>query len=386
MSGIYIHIPFCKQACHYCDFHFSTSLKMKKQLLEALEKELLLRKSEFNGLVVGSVYLGGGTPSLLSQRDINSLLEKVSLYYELSPNAEITLEANPDDLSEAYVKELSETLVNRISLGVQSFNPKALKFMNRAHNNLQAKQSMEWVSQYFSNYSVDLIYGIPENSGLQPDVKEGVSEVWQSDIDTALSYSPKHISCYALTVEPKTALFHQINSGKIMPLSEQKAAEEYDYLKNSLKRAGYTHYEFSNFSLPGYAAVNNSGYWQGMSYIGIGPSAHSYNGKERSWNISNNTKYIQSLSENHLPATRETLSIGARYNEFVMTNLRTSKGISTEQISTLFGPSFTEYLLKEAQEKIRNGQLLLDKNGVLKAAPQAQFFTDGLAAHLFYID
>ncbi len=386
MSGIYIHIPFCKQACHYCDFHFSTSLKMKKQLLEALEKELLLRKSEFNGLVVGSVYLGGGTPSLLSQRDINSLLEKVSLYYELSPNAEITLEANPDDLSEAYVKELSETLVNRISLGVQSFNPKALKFMNRAHNNLQAKQSMEWVSQYFSNYSVDLIYGIPENSGLQPDVKEGVSEVWQSDIDTALSYSPKHISCYALTVEPKTALFHQINSGKIMPLSEQKAAEEYDYLKNSLKRAGYTHYEFSNFSLPGYAAVNNSGYWQGMSYIGIGPSAHSYNGKERSWNISNNTKYIQSLSENHLPATRETLSIGARYNEFVMTNLRTSKGISTEQISTLFGPSFSEYVLKEAQEKIRNGQLLLDKNGVLKAAPQAQFFTDGLAAHLFYID
>lgn len=386
MSGIYIHIPFCKQACHYCDFHFSTSLKMKKQLLEALEKELLLRKSEFKGLVVGSVYLGGGTPSLLSHRDINSLLEKVSLYYELSPKAEITLEANPDDLSEAYVKELSETLVNRISLGVQSFNPKALKFMNRAHNNLQAKQSMEWVSQYFSNYSIDLIYGIPENSGLQPDVKEGVSEVWQSDIDTALSYSPKHISCYALTVEPKTALFHQINSGKIMPLSEQKAAEEYDYLKNSLKRAGYTHYEFSNFSLPGYAAVNNSGYWQGMSYIGIGPSAHSYNGKERSWNISNNTKYILSLSENKLPSTRETLSIGARYNEFVMTNLRTSKGISTEQISTLFGHSFSEYLLKEAQEKIRNGQLLLDKNGVLKAAPQAQFFTDGLAAHLFYID
>ncbi|MEN8667240.1 MAG: radical SAM protein, partial [Flavobacteriaceae bacterium] len=156
MSGIYIHIPFCKQACHYCDFHFSTSLKMKKQLLEALEKELLLRKSEFKGLVVGSVYLGGGTPSLLSHRDINSLLEKVSLYYELSPKAEITLEANPDDLSEAYVKELSETLVNRISLGVQSFNPKALKFMNRAHNNLQAKQSMEWVSQYFSNYSIDL--------------------------------------------------------------------------------------------------------------------------------------------------------------------------------------------------------------------------------------
>lgn len=387
MSGIYIHIPFCKQACHYCDFHFSTSLKMKGDMLSALTKELVMRKEEQDAGEIRSIYFGGGTPSILSAVEIEFLLKTLNKHYQISPTAEITLEANPDDLSEDYLRDLSATGVNRLSLGVQSFNEKALQFMNRAHNSKQALESLEWVSSYFSNFSLDLIYGLPDS--LDKSVFKDPSlpsDMWVSDVQKALQFQPAHISSYALTVEPKTLLHHQIQTGNLAALNEERAAAEYHYLKKTLKQAGYDHYEFSNFSLAGLEAVNNSAYWEGKSYIGIGPSAHSYHNGLRSWNISNNTKYIKSLFNNTLPSEKEVLSLSERYNEFVMTGLRTAKGVSVAEISALFGAPYSSYILKEASEKINNGQLILNAQDVLKVASEAQFFTDGLAAHLFYID
>ncbi len=387
MSGIYIHIPFCKQACHYCDFHFSTSLKMKSDMLSALSKELVMRKEEQGAGEIRSIYFGGGTPSILTAFEIASLLKTINEHYQVSKTAEITLEANPDDLSEDYVKDLSAAGVNRLSLGVQSFNEKALQFMNRAHNAKQAHESLEWVSSYFTNFSLDLIYGLPdgiETAAFQEPALP--SKIWMSDVQKALEYKPAHISSYALTVEPKTVLHHQIQTASIPALNEERAAVEYHYLKKTLKKAGYGHYEFSNFSLAGLEAVNNAAYWEGKSYIGIGPSAHSYHSGMRSWNISNNTKYIKSLFNNILPSEKEVLSLSERYNEFVMTGLRTAKGVSTAEISALFGAPYSSYILKEAAEKMKSGQLILNDQGVLTVAPEAQFFTDGLAAHLFYID
>jgi len=382
MSGIYIHIPFCKQACSYCDFHFSTKMTSKATMVAALSKELMLRKDAFLNQRIESVYFGGGTPSVLSTAEISALLAAVNTYYVLSHTAEITLEANPDDLTEDYLKALSKTGVNRLSIGVQSFNAPALKFMNRAHTTTQALEALRWVNKYFSNYSLDLIYGLPAQAAFDSKAKA----LWEQDVETALSFNPPHISAYALTVETKTALEYQIKTGKLAALDEDLAASQYLYLKKKLKRAGYEHYEFSNFSKPSFHAVNNTAYWEGKSYLGIGPSAHSYDGEYRSWNVANNPKYLRAIEEGKLPTTKEKLTDAARYNEFIMTGLRTAKGVSLHKIETLFGPSFLAYVKREAAVKIKGGVLVLGEDMVLKVSDKAQFLTDGLAAHLFYID
>ena len=272
MSGIYIHIPFCKQACNYCDFHFSTSMKKKDAMVFALAKEIKLRKNELENEIIETIYFGGGTPSILKIDDIKFLINEVFNNFKVAENTEITIEANPDDLSENFIIELSKTLVNRLSIGIQSFFEDDLKIMNRAHNSVEAKKCLEIATHYFENTSVDLIYGIPNMS----------NQKWIENIDTVLSFGIKHISSYALTVEPKTALKKLIETGKISQPKDEVAAEHFDILVKKLEENNFIHYELSNFGIKNYFSKNNSSYWLGKKYIGIGPSAHSFNGKCRS--------------------------------------------------------------------------------------------------------
>ena len=375
MSGLYIHIPFCKQACHYCDFHFSTSMGKKEAMLIALHKEIELRKAEFKNETVETIYFGGGTPSVLSATEINALIASVYKNYTVSENPEITLEANPDDLSIEKIEEISASKVNRLSIGIQSFFEEDLKLMNRAHNAAEAENCITEASKYFDNISIDLIYGIPEMS----------NERWLQNINKALSYNLPHISSYALTVEPKTALEKFITTGKVKPVTDSVSQEHHSILVSELEKAGYINYEFSNFGKPDYFSRNNTAYWQGKKYLGIGPSAHSFNGKNRSWNINNNPKYIKALSENRFPSETEKLSVADRYNEYVMTGLRTIWGVSLEEVEQNFGKRYADYLQKESALKIENGLLKLENN-VLLITTKGKFLSDGIASDLFLVN
>ena len=426
MAGIYIHVPFCKQACHYCDFHFSTSFKYKDELVSALIKEIELRKDEFKNTTVNTIYFGGGTPSVLAVSELKRIIDAVYKHYQVNTNPEITLEANPDDLIEAnkQTKNLIEAEakvysnqnntnvslslssssrparvednsnensitnesqnifqayknigINRLSIGVQSFFEADLTLMNRAHNAKEAKACISEAVTYFDNISIDLIYGIPNATNAQ----------WEENIKTALSFGIPHISSYALTVEPKTALQSLIQQGKIDNVNDELAQEQFYILKDLLAENGFDHYELSNFSKPNYYSQNNSAYWLGKSYIGIGPSAHSFNGKQRSWNVANNIKYIKALAENSLPSEVETLTENDRYNEYVMTGLRTIWGVSLARITTDFGENSHNYLLKQAKTYIKE-QLLYIENETLKTTKKGQFLCDGIASELFKIN
>lgn len=375
MSGIYIHIPFCKQACHYCDFHFSTSMKRKEEVVAALIREIQLRKNEFLNEKVETIYFGGGTPSVLTNAEIESLIDAVYQNYQVIEHPEITLEANPDDLSEERIIELSKTAINRLSIGVQSFYEADLEMMNRAHNAEEAKKSLEIAVQYFDNISVDLIYGIP---GL-------TNEMWRKNIQTALNLGIPHISSYALTVEPKTALHKLIQTGEIASPKEEVAQEHFEILVKTLTENGFIHYELSNFGKPNYFSKNNSSYWLGKKYIGIGPSAHSYNGTSRSWNIANNILYLKSITEDKLPSEVEILSKQDVYNEYIMMGLRTIWGVSLSKIKTDFGDQYLNYLLKNAEKSLAEGLLIIE-NEILKTTNKGKFLTDGIASDLFYLN
>jgi oxygen-independent coproporphyrinogen-3 oxidase len=353
MSGIYIHIPFCKQACHYCDFHFSTSLKKKEEMVLALAKEIELRKDEFKNETVETIYFGGGTPSILPIEDLKLLINTVFSNYKVVENPEITVEANPDDLLEERIIVLSKTKVNRLSIGIQSFFEDDLQMMNRAHNVEEAKKCLEIATQYFDNITIDLIYGMPNMS----------NEKWLQNIETALSFNIPHISSYALTVEPKTALHKLIQLGKIQNTDD----------------------EMSNFGKEGYFSKNNSAYWLGKKYLGIGPSAHSFNGISRSWNVANNSLYLKSMTENRLPSETEILSKNDRYNEYIMTGLRTIWGISLDKIQNDFGDEFVDYLLNQSQKHLQQNFLNLE-NGILSTTQQGKFFSDGIASDLFMLN
>lgn len=393
MSGIYIHIPFCKQACHYCDFHFSTSLKKKDEMILALAKEIEMRKSEFQDEIVETIYFGGGTPSILSIEDLRFLIDAVYRNYKVVENPEITLEANPDDLHLDfarfdYEKDLSvraksrtifeaykEIGINRLSIGIQSFFEDDLKLMNRAHNAEESKKCLEIASQYFDNISIDLIYGIPEMS----------NEKLLQNIETALSFGVPHISSYALTVEPKTALHSFIQKGIIPQPDDEVAQKHFHILVDKLSENGFIHYELSNFGKENYFSKNNSSYWLGKKYIGIGPSAHSYDGKNRGWNLSNNSLYIKSIQENKLPIEIETLTKTDRYNEYIMTGLRTIWGVSLERVEQEFGKTYLDYLNRQAAKFIEDHLLFVDDN-ILRTTKKGKFLSDGISSDLFLLN
>jgi oxygen-independent coproporphyrinogen-3 oxidase len=375
LAGIYIHIPFCKQACFYCDFHFSTSFKKKDEMMYSLVREIQIRKDELENTPIETIYFGGGTPSVLSVDQIQLLINAVYDNYPVVAHPEITLEANPDDLSEEKIKALSMSPINRLSIGVQSFFEKDLILMNRAHNSQEAKNCLTIATQYFNNISVDLIYGIPNCT----------NEQWRENIQTALSFGIAHISSYALTVEPKTALDTLIKKGTIQMTDDQVAQEQFYLLTEELEKHDFVHYELSNFGKENYFSKNNTAYWLGKFYLGFGPSAHSFDGKKRSWNIRNNTKYIKFLQADQLPIEREILTKTDQYNEYIMTGLRTIWGVSLQKIEQNFGKNYRIYLQNQSKKYIQQ-DLLYFEDKILKTTKKGRFLVDGIASDLFMLN
>lgn len=375
MAGVYIHVPFCKQACHYCDFHFSTQMKKKEAMVDALVREMELRKNELGDEVVETIYFGGGTPSVLKLRELERLIQAVYDHYKVMDHPEITLEANPDDLSKNRIIQLSKSPVNRLSIGIQSFFEEDLKLMNRAHNAQEAENCIDEAVKHFDNITIDLIYGIP---GMSHDR-------WKANIQKALDFGLPHISSYALTVEPKTALEKLIQKGTVPHVDDGQAQEQFHILVDVLEEKGFVNYEISNFGKPGYFSQNNTAYWQGKKYLGIGPSAHSYDGLSRAWNIRNNSIYIKQIQQGILPSERETLTMTDHYNEYVMTGLRTIWGVSKEKIAKEFGRDYVNYL-EQQSEKFIEQQLLFWEDGILRTTQQGKFLADGIAADLFLLE
>jgi oxygen-independent coproporphyrinogen-3 oxidase len=374
MANLYIHFPFCKQACHYCNFHFSTSTSNRTILWEAIVKEYEMRKNEIL-LPLESIYFGGGSPSLLSPNILANFIQKIKKNHILNDNLEITLEVNPDDVNPHYLKGLLQAGINRLSVGIQSFHQSELSLMNRAHNKAQIVSALDQISKLFPNFSLDLIYGMPSST----------LELWKENIQQALTYNPPHISAYALTVESKTALDYLIKSKKIELVDDDLVKEQYDLLVNTLMKKGFINYEFSNFGLPGYYSINNQNYWTGKPYVGLGPSAHSYDGKStRSWNKANNTKYLKAITDGILPFDEEQLSRKDRFNEYVMTGLRTYNGISLDFVKQNFGVRYGDYLEEQMNRHLKDCNLYWDGDNI-KVTQKAKFLTDGIASDLFKI-
>ena len=373
---IYLHIPFCKQKCSYCNFHFSTSFSLKDEMLSAIKKEIQLRHNELENKTLKSLYFGGGTPSVLSVDEIKSLIDEIQKYFSFDENIEITLESNPDDLNKNFLEELSQTEVNRLSIGTQSFYDEDLKLMNRAHNASEAESSIKRAQDFgLVNISVDLIYGSPTSN----------FEIWKDNLSKTIELQVPHVSSYALTVEPKTALEKWIENGKIRSPEETEQNQEFYYMKDFLKDNGFDHYEISNFGKPGFHSKHNSAYWKSEPYLGIGPSAHSYNGHlERSWNIANNPIYIKNLNQNILPIEKEILTEKDRFNEMIMIGLRTIWGVDLNRINQNFSSEVIDYLNQEIKSKIESGILEIENN-YLKIPEKHWFLADGIASDLFIV-
>jgi len=374
MAGIYFHIPFCKQACHYCDFHFSTSLKYRGEMLAAMEKEISLQTGYLDDKRIESIYFGGGTPSLLEVDDLSRLMDAVALYFDILPDVEITLEANPDDLDGRKVLALRRTPVNRFSIGIQSFFEEDLRWMNRAHNAIEARKAIQRVQDSgYDNITADLIYGYP----LLTDEK------WERNINQLLEFDIPHISAYSITVEPQTALAAYIRKGNQLPMNEEQSAAQFVRLMERLEGADYEQYEISNFAKPGQYARHNSNYWRGVSYLGIGPSAHSFDGYTRQWNVRNNAHYIQSIRQGNVPSEREELSTRDRVNEYIMTALRTVWGVDLEYVERSFGTSYKAVLRSELQPFVSRGEVrLVDQVATLSRT--GKLLADRIAAELFF--
>jgi len=376
MAAIYFHVPFCKQACHYCNFHFSTSLKHKNPVLDAMLSELKLRKAELSdNEEIRSIYFGGGTPSLLSSDEVSVLIKEVKLNFNVAVDAEITLEMNPDDDRPNYLEELKVVGVNRLSVGIQSFHEEELKLMNRAHNAQEAFDVLNRIQGLYDNFSLDLIFGLPNST----------TESWQKNVEYALQFNPAHISSYLLTVEPKTVLNHQIDNKQIEVLGEEDVLTQFNFLVDRLQAKGYDHYELSSFGKPGFRSVNNTAYWSEKPYLGIGPSAHSFNGETRSWNISNNAQYLKGISIGKPFIEREKLSVTDRYNEYIMIGLRMQNGISLDYIDKNFGSDYKTLLIKGVQSQVASQVLYWDGDS-LKVSRNAMMLVDGLASDLFKLN
>ncbi|WP_312287747.1 radical SAM family heme chaperone HemW [Chryseobacterium gleum] len=373
---IYIHIPFCKQKCSYCNFHFSTSLNFKDEMLRAMKTEILLRKDELQNKNLKSLYFGGGTPSILSVDEISSLIDETLRYFSFEKDIEITLEANPDDLDKNFLKQLAGTPVNRLSIGTQSFFEEDLKLMNRAHNASEAESSIKRAQDFgFENLSIDLIYGSPTSN----------LEIWKENLNKTIALEVPHISSYALTIEPKTALENWIAKGKVKSPKEEEQNKEFYYLSDFLKDHGFEHYEVSNFAKPGFYSRHNSSYWKYHEYLGIGPSAHSYNGFDvRSWNVANNQQYIKKLNDKLLAKEEEILSMEDQFNEMIMIGLRTIWGVDIESLKTKFSDRLLEHFQTEIKPKMQEGILIIE-NDHLKIPEKHWFMADGIASDLFIV-
>jgi oxygen-independent coproporphyrinogen-3 oxidase len=374
VSGIYIHIPFCKKACHYCNFHFSTNQNSKSSFIKALSKELRLRSFEYESNKIQTIYFGGGTPTVLQISELTSILDVVYEFYNVSETPEITLEANPDDLDLEKIVILSKTKINRLSIGIQSFHETDLVAMNRAHSAYQAKKCLDLATRYFDNITIDLMFGMPTMS----------MDLWRENLQIAFGFGIKHLSCYAMTVEPQTALEHFIKKGSHPPMDDELAANHFKVIIEETSKQGFIHYETCSFGKPDYFSKHNTSYWLGKTYLGVGPSAHSFNGKKRSWNISNNSKYIKSIEASILPSESEILSIENKFNEYIMTGLRTMWGVSLQIIETEYGPKIKDQLLENATKLLKSDFLVIEDQH-LKVTTTGKFLSDGIASELFLV-
>ncbi len=374
MAGIYLHIPFCKQACTYCNFHFSTSLNRKDEMIAALIREIELARDYLHGEPAETIYFGGGTPSLLTADELNHLFEKLYQTFPIHELKEVTLEANPDDLSPAYLKDLRSTPVNRFSIGVQSFRNEDLHYMHRAHNAQQADYAIKAAQDAgFANLSIDLIYGTP---GL-------TDAAWKDNLDRMHQLSIPHFSAYALTVEEGTALDYSIKKQKTAPVDPVQSAAQFELLMDIAPRLGFEHYEISNLAFPGMYAVHNTAYWQGKPYLGLGPSAHSFDGRsERRWNVANNALYLKSIDEKLIPFETETLTSLQKLNEYIMTSLRTMWGCNLNKIAAEWGDNIVQKILDDAIPAIETGRLFVKERTLLLTA-EGKLFADGIAGDLF---
>ena len=365
MAGIYIHIPFCRQACHYCNFHFATSLRYKNDFILALLKEIDLQKDYTGKENIETIYLGGGTPSLCTKEELKSIITALQTTFAIKKDAEITIETNPDDITEQGLTDWKEVGINRLSIGIQSFFEEDLLWMNRAHTAIQAVNCLQLAKRFFNNISIDLIYGTPALT----------NEKWKQNVETAVSLSIPHLSCYALTVEPKTPLHKMINQNKSEDINPDKQSTQFLLLMQWLEDAEYEHYEISNFAKQGWRSLHNSSYWQRKKYLGLGPSAHSYNGISRQWNVSNNTTYITSINNGIMPFEKEVLTKNQQLNEYIMTSLRTMEGLDLD----ITGRD----LLEKSQQFIDRGLIKLE-NDFLTLTKEGQLLADGIASELFF--
>lgn len=373
MAGIYIHIPFCKQACHYCDFHFVTSLKYGNELVAALVKEIKLQKDYFKGETIETIYFGGGTPSLLGEAEINLLLNTITDILSVASDAEITLEANPDDLSNEKLRYLKQTQVNRFSIGLQSFFDDDLQWMNRVHRAAEAEASVKRAQDFgLENITVDLIYGYP----LLTDIK------WKANLDRVFELGVPHVSAYSMTVEPRTALASFIKQKKEPAMNDEQSAVQFVTMMDAMHKNGFEHYEISNFCKPGAYSRHNSNYWKGVKYLGIGPSAHSYNGETRQWNIANNAKYIEALEKGNIPAETEELTQTNRLNEYIMTSLRTMWGLDIEKLNSIAAASANELLIEAVP--FFDKEWIVRKDNVIYLTQTGKLYADHISSELFF--
>jgi len=375
MAGIYIHIPFCKKACHYCNFHFSTQTQYIQEFTHALVAEIKLQKNYLTA-PIETIYFGGGTPSLLKKAELEMIVQAIKANFNLAPHFEFTIEANPDDINEQLASDWLALGVNRLSIGIQSFQAASLAWMNRAHTVEQSHEAIKIVQAAgFKDISADLIYGTPHLS----------DKNLMADIATLIQYKVNHISCYALTVEEKTALFSMIAKKQIEDIDTSKQARQFEIMVDALTAAGFEHYEISNFAMPNCKSKHNSNYWNQIPYLGLGPAAHSFNGEQRQWNIANNALYFQSIKNNLVPFELENLSLDQKFNEYIMISLRKSEGFSNKYIKDIFEEKYEAYAMSTTPKYIALGQLEPTEQGYT-LTKEAKFFADGIASDFFWVN
>lgn len=376
MAGIYVHIPFCKMACNYCNFHFSTSLHYKNEFVAALLNEIQLQQQNnyLKGSTIETIYFGGGTPALLAVDELERIMNQLQKNFRIHAAAEITLEANPDDVTNEKLMAWKQLGINRLSIGIQSLFDEDLQWMNRVHNAAQAKQVISMArAAGFEDFTVDLIYGIP---GL-------TDEKWAHNINWVLEQGITHLSCYALTVEPNTPLHKLIRTQQKQDVDAAQQSRQFIQLMDTMEHKGWEHYEISNFAKPGHRSRHNSAYWHGVPYLGLGPSAHSYNGSSRQWNVANNQQYIRALNENRIPFEAEELTVTQQMNEYIMTSLRLMEGCNLDVITQKFGSDKTEQILREA-ERYLHLQWMKQENKHLLLTREGKLFADRIAGDLFF--